>query len=87
MFPLGLLTPGEKAQIALMRTSNHNRHDKNHSNFSHDKEQSRAENMGLRVGQEVEMLNNEGQGPVLVKIEESRIAVSRQLARKIMVKK
>jgi ferrous iron transport protein A len=41
--------------------------------------------MGLRVGKSVEMLNNGG-GPVLVKVDESRIAVDRGMAMKIMVK-
>jgi ferrous iron transport protein A len=46
---------------------------------------SRAEEMGLRVGRRVVMLNN-GAGPVLVKVDESRIAVARGVAMKIKVR-
>jgi ferrous iron transport protein A len=41
--------------------------------------------MGLRIGKTVEMLTNAG-GPVLLKVDESRIAVDRGLAMKIMVR-
>jgi ferrous iron transport protein A len=41
--------------------------------------------MGLRVGKTVEMLNNAG-GPVLLRVDESRIAIARGLAMKIMVR-
>ena len=53
-----------------------------------DKEKSevRVEDMGLRVGKTVEILNNGG-GPVLVKVDESRIAVARGIAMKIMVRR
>ena len=45
---------------------------------------ARAEDMGLRVGKRVVMLAN-GAGPVLVKVDESRIAVDRGVAMKIKV--
>lgn len=53
-----------------------------------DKEKSdvRVEDMGLRIGKTVEILNNGG-GPVLVKVDESRIAVARGIAMKIMVRR
>jgi len=46
---------------------------------------SRAEDLGLRVGKRVRMLAN-GAGPVLVKVDESRIAVDRAVAMKIEVR-
>ena len=46
---------------------------------------SRAEDMGLRVGKRVVMLSN-GAGPVLVKVDESRIAVDRGVAMSIQVR-
>lgn len=46
---------------------------------------ARAEDMGLRVGRRVEMLANAA-GPVLVKLDESRIAVDRGLAMRIRVR-
>jgi ferrous iron transport protein A len=42
--------------------------------------------MGLRVGKRVEMLRN-GAGPVLVKVDESRIAVGRGVAMRITVRR
>ena len=45
----------------------------------------RAEEMGLRAGKRVEMLRN-GAGPVLVKVDESRIAVDRGAAMRIEVR-
>jgi ferrous iron transport protein A len=42
--------------------------------------------MGLRIGKTVEMLKSGG-GPVLLRVDESRIAIGRGLAMKIMVQK
>ncbi|MDO8784846.1 MAG: FeoA family protein, partial [Syntrophales bacterium] len=47
----------------------------------------RMEDMGIRAGKEVEMLNNEGKGAMLIKIDESRIAIGRGMAMKIMVRR
>jgi len=46
-----------------------------------------AEDMGLRAGKVIEMLNNKRRGPILVKVDESRIAIDRGMAMKIMVKR
>lgn len=90
MMPLGLLNPGEQGEIVLIRA---------HGTSSSccgstcgsgccDREKGgvRMEDLGLRVGKMVEMLNK-GSGPVLLKVDESRIAVDRGLAMKIMVLK
>jgi len=50
------------------------------------KSEIRVEDMGLRIGKTVEILNNGG-GPVLVRVDESRIAVARGIAMKIMVRR
>jgi ferrous iron transport protein A len=47
----------------------------------------RIEDMGIRPGKTIEMLNNEGGGALLVKIDEARIAVGRSMAMKIMVRR
>ena len=47
----------------------------------------RLEDMGIRPGKEVEMLNNRGGGALLVKVDDSRIAVGRGMAMKIMVRR
>lgn len=83
MVPLGLLSPGEYGEIVEVRLrkgccGGSGRDDRVKSDV-------RVEDMGLRVGKCVEMLTNGG-GPVLVKVDESRIAVDRGMAMKIMVK-
>lgn len=90
MMPLALLNPGEQGEIIQIRA---------HGTSSsccgsacgtccggREKGGVRMEDLGLRVGKMVEMLNK-GTGPVLVKVDESRIAVDRGLAMKIMVLK
>jgi ferrous iron transport protein A len=81
MTPLGLLSKGEQAEIIEIKGQKDCGHgsSKNHLCY--------AEDMGLRVGKVIEMLNNEGRGPILLKVDESRIAISRGMAMKIMVMK
>jgi ferrous iron transport protein A len=74
MLPLGLLADGEMAEIVAIRGAERETCD------------SRAKDMGLRVGKRVEMLRN-GAGPVLVKVDESRIAVGRGVAMRITVRR
>lgn len=73
MMPLGLLGDGEAAEIVAVAVDG-------------GTHASRAEDMGLRVGKRVLMLNN-GAGPLLVKVDESRIAVDRGVAMKIKVRR
>lgn len=77
MVPLGLLSIGETGEIVAVRESDASREGKC---------DCRVEDMGLRVGKRVEMLST-GTGPVLVKVDESRIAVGRGLAMKIVVRR
>jgi ferrous iron transport protein A len=74
MFPLGLLSPGEQAEIVSIREN------------PEGKCECRVEEMGLRIGKSVEMLTNGG-GPILLRVDESRIALGRGLAMKIMVRR
>ncbi|WP_420263853.1 transcriptional repressor [Candidatus Magnetominusculus dajiuhuensis] len=48
---------------------------------------SRIQELGIRAGKMVEMLNNKGRGPVMFKVDDSRIALGRGLAMKIIVRK
>jgi ferrous iron transport protein A len=50
------------------------------------KEGVRLEDMGIRIGKSVEMLNN-GSGPALLRVDESRIAIARGMAMKIMIRR
>lgn len=46
----------------------------------------RLEEMGLRQGTRVQVLANEGNGPLLLKIGEARVAIGRGVAMKIRVR-
>lgn len=83
MIPLGLLCPGERGEI--VEVGLRQACCTGHCAEERAKSDVRVEDMGLRVGKHVEMLNNGG-GPVLVRVDESRIAVDRGMAMKIMVK-
>ncbi len=72
MIPMGLLAAGEAGEIVRVAGAA-------------VACAARAEDLGLRVGKRVEMLAN-GNGPVLVKVDESRIAVDRGVAMRIQVR-
>ncbi len=74
MLPLGLLGPGEQAEIVSVRDK------------PDCKSDGRIEEMGLRCGKTVEMLSN-GSGPILLRIDESRLAIGRGTAMKILVRR
>lgn len=44
-------------------------------------------NMGLRPGKQVEMLTNRGAGPLVLRVDECRIAIARGAAMKIYVRR
>jgi len=80
MIPLGLLSPGEHGEITEIRLFQAG------SPCCTEKQKCdcRVEDMGLRIGKRVQMLNNGS--PMLLKVDESRIAVDRAMAMKIMIK-
>jgi len=84
MIPLGLLSPGERGEIRTIRINKQALAGQCCS--EREKCDCRVEDMGLRVGKFVEMLTN-GNGPVLVRVDESRIALDRGMAMKIMVRR
>ncbi len=73
MVPLGLLRLGDSAEVVKIITGKH--------------PCARIEDMGLRVGKTVEMLKYGGEGPFLIKVDESRLALGRGIAMKIMVRR
>ncbi len=73
MMPLGLLGEGETGEIVVV------------AGTAGGEAGTRAEDLGLRMGKRVLMLTN-GAGPVLVKVDESRIALDRGVAMKIKVR-
>lgn len=79
MMPLGLLSTGGAGEIVEIRGSK-----LSDRNTESGRSEIRIEDMGIRVGGTVEMLNNGS--PVLLKVGESRVAIDRGLAMKIMVR-
>ncbi len=73
MMPMALLVDGEEGEIVAVTGARAGTC------------AARAEAMGLRIGKRVRMLAN-GAGPVLVKVDESRIAVDRGVAMRINVR-
>ena len=87
MVPLGLLAVGETAEVAETRVAELF---SPCSDCKCNKPEcfSRLEEMGLRVGKTVEILNNHrAHGVLLVKVDDSRIALNRGMAMKIMVRR
>jgi len=94
--PLALLTPGERGEITEIhhcggcggRCHSHGQHGHTeHGPHQGNKQASatRAEVMGLRVGKQIEVLNNDG-NLLLLLVDEARIAIDRRMARSIKVK-
>jgi ferrous iron transport protein A len=83
MMPLGLLAVGESAEIMEIRTTKAT--SQNGCSDEKGKSDCRIEDMGIRVGRIVEMLNNGGSS-ILLKVGESRLALGRSLAMKIMIR-
>lgn len=83
MVPIGLLSAGERGEVCQPgRPQTENPGD---CGCISDGVHARLEDLGLRHGQPVEMLSNDGRGPILVKVDNSRIAMDRGIAMKIMV--
>ena len=93
--PLELLTTGKRGEIIEIRhcggcgggCHSHHHHGHDHHSHQHQKKATttRAEEMGLRVGKQVEMLKNDG-NLLLLLVDEARIAIDRRMARSITVK-
>jgi len=82
MIPLGLLSAGENGEIVEIML----KADGAGCQSEFDKSVVRVEDLGLRVGKSVEMLTNGG-NTVLLRVDESRIAIARRMAMKIMVRR
>jgi len=90
MFPMGLLANGERAEVVNgIPALGHGHGPCCGGCRGKGREGSavRLEDMGIRPGKEVEMLNNGGGGALLVKVDDARIAVGRGMAMKIMVRR
>lgn len=45
------------------------------------------QNMGIKIGSEVEIVAKQARGPIIAKVDNSRIAIGRGLAHKIIIEK
>ena len=85
MMPLALLSPGESGEIVDIRVHEEKKTCCGQCNGERHKSDNRIEELGLRAGKVISMLNNGA--PILLKIDEARIAIDRSLAMKIMVRR
>lgn len=85
MMPLALLSPGEAGEIVTIRVHEEKKGCCGQCNGERHKSDNRIEELGLRAGKIISMLNNGA--PILLKIDEARIAIDRGLAMKIMVRR
>lgn len=100
MSPLALMKEGETAEIVMFQEKHGQCHKHRHGH-NHDLCCGRCDNcacrnspaedhlmnMGLRPGKQVEMITNSGSGPLVLLVDESRIAMSRSAAMKIYVRR
>ena len=80
MSPLALMREGETGEI-VDSTGRSEGGQKNRGCREH------LENMGLRPGKCVEMIANRGCGPLILRLDEARIALGRGMAMKIYVRR
>lgn len=70
MMPLTMLSSGEKAEIKRIG--------------GHDEVKRFLENLGFVTGEEVRVVSSNG-GNIIVQVKDSRVAVSKLIANKIMI--
>ncbi len=96
-----IVDPDEKRHFAHSHAHHHYRHGKDcpknkrlthpirhagHACFS-TQHQAHLQDMGLRPGKKVEMITNSGTGPLVLRVDECRIAMGRGAAMKIYVRR
>lgn len=84
MIPLGLLSAGENGEIVEIMYGRGEGSPA--AGAEQEKSMARVEEMGLRIGKNVEMLTNGG-STILLRVDEARIALARRMAMKIMVRR
>jgi ferrous iron transport protein A len=77
-YPLIFLNEGDSAEIVEFKTN---------PSSAHSDSLFRLDEMGIRSGKVIKMLNNGNSNSILIKVDNSRIAISRKIAMKIFVRK
>ncbi len=85
MSPLYELKEGEQGEI--VEISNRRNCKKNQARRNGCNRYGRISDLGIRVGKTIEVLQNRNQGVLLVKVDESRIAIGRGMAEKIQIRR
>lgn len=91
MIPLYQLREGERAQIMEIhrgktcRECQEPRKRRFFSRMNLSRPVGRFEELGIRIGKTIEIVQKRRHGPILVKIDDSRFAIGRHMADKIMV--
>ncbi|MBF0531189.1 MAG: ferrous iron transport protein A [Deltaproteobacteria bacterium] len=86
MMPLGILVDGEEAEVMVIGKDNEHRSPYPACRLERET-LVKIEDMGIRVGKKIKILNNARREPLLVKVDESRIALARGMAMKILVRR
>ena len=71
MMPLAMVSPGEEARLVAIRGGQRLR--------------KRLADLGLNLGMTVRILQRDAQGPLILVVKDSRLALGRGMAHKIMV--
>jgi len=71
MMPLAMVSPGEEVRLVAIHGGQRLR--------------KRLADLGLNVGMTVRVLQHNGHGPLILAVKDSRLAVGRGMAHKIMV--
>jgi len=90
VFPLTFLKEGETGQIVGARGGSgcHRGYGHGRGRGCQDlRRQDYLQNMGIRPGKLVWMVTNKGTGPIVLRIDEIRIAIGRGAAMKIYVRR
>jgi ferrous iron transport protein A len=77
-YPLIFLNDGDSAEIVEFKIN---------PSSAHSNSLYRLDEMGIRSGKVIKMLNNGNSNSILIKVDNSRIAISRKIAMKILVRK
>ena len=84
LIPLRNLNEGDQGEIAeIVRKGPSHRHS---SRGRGRGSQGWFSEMGLRVGKKIQLLHKRNKGPILLKVDQSRIAIGRSLADRIWIK-
>lgn len=85
MVPLLDLQEGDIGEVAEISDKN-NQLERHHQQENCRCRNHRIKDLGLRVGKVVKLMRKQRGGPLLIKVDESRIAIGRGIAERIKIK-